>query len=127
MVVSSSLVNAFLFKPPKPPRDYDFPTEVIRLQTARGQEIAATFVRRRGANVTILFSHGNAEDLNSSFWYLERLSKACEVNVMCYDYTGYGCINHGKWFGYVAIIVAAKLVLYHSYQFDAFVHLTYSR
>lgn len=97
MVVSSSLVNAFLFKPPKPPRDYDFPTEVIKLQTARGQEIASTFVRRRGANVTILFSHGNAEDLNSSFWYLERLSKACEVNVMCYDYTGYGCINQGEF------------------------------
>ena len=85
------------FKPPKPPREYDFPTDVIKLQTALGQEIAATFVRRRGANVTILFSHGNAEDLNSSYWYLERLAKSCDVNVMCYDYTGYGSCNDGKY------------------------------
>lgn len=94
MVVSSSLVNVFLFKPP-PSREYDFPTPVIKLKTRRNQEIAATYLRRRGASVTILLSHGNAEDLNSSFWYMERLSKSCDVNVMCYDYTGYGCCNNG--------------------------------
>ncbi|CAB9504625.1 Protein ABHD17C [Seminavis robusta] len=90
MVISSSLVNVFLFKPP-PSRPYDFPT--IELTTARGQKIAATYVRRRGANVTLLFSHGNAEDLNSSYWYMERIAKTCDVNVMCYDYTGYGSCN----------------------------------
>ena len=90
MVVSSSLVNVFLFKPPRPSKPYDFPSKLIHLTTSRGQRIAATYVRRRGANVTVLFSHGNAEDLNSSYWYLERLAKACDVNVMCYDYTGYG-------------------------------------
>lgn len=95
MVVSSSLVNVFLFKPP-PSKPYDFPSKVIRLTTSRGETIAATYVRRRGANVTVLFSHGNAEDLNSSYWYLERLAKSCDVNVMCYDYTGYGSCNDGE-------------------------------
>lgn len=95
MVVSSSLINVFLFKPP-PSKPYDFPARVIRLKTSRGKTIAATYVRRRGANVTILFSHGNAEDLNSSYWYLERLAKACDVNVMCYDYVGYGSCSDGE-------------------------------
>jgi len=95
MVVSSSLVNAFLFKPPKA-RDYDIPTPIIKLKTRRGSEIGATYLRRGGANVTILFSHGNAEDLNSSFWFIDRLSKSCDVNIMCYDYTGYGSCSDGK-------------------------------
>lgn len=94
MVVASSLVNFFLFKAP-PKKPYHFPT-TIKLKTSRGQTIAATHVPRRGANVTVLFSHGNAEDLNSSYWFLQRLSQYCDVNVFCYDYTGYGCCNKGE-------------------------------
>ena len=46
--------------------------------------------------MTILFSHGNAEDLNSSYWFMERVAKGCDVNVMSYDYTGYGSCNDGE-------------------------------
>jgi hypothetical protein len=40
--------------------------------------------------VTILFSHGNAEDLNSAYYWMRKLSRDLDVNVMGYDYTGYG-------------------------------------
>lgn len=62
---------------------------------ARGAEnikykIPAFFVRRRGARHTILFSHGNAEDLGMMYKRMKDLALVLCVNVMAYDYTGYG-------------------------------------
>ena len=51
------------------------------------------------------------QDLNTCAWYMERLAKGCDVNVMSYDYTGYGSCNDGKfhfcgcWFGKVTMII----------------------
>ena len=45
--------------------------------------------------MTLLYSHGNAEDLNISYGWMRRLSRALNVNVLGYDYTGYG-ISTGK-------------------------------
>lgn len=54
-------------------------------------------MKRDGANVTVLFSHGNSEDLNTSYSWLEKLAKQCNVNVLGYDYTGYGPLsNEGR-------------------------------
>lgn len=52
-------------------------------------------IRARSANVTFLYSHGNAEDLNSSYSWMRRLSRELNVNVIGYDYTGYG-LSTGK-------------------------------
>ena len=46
-------------------------------------------------NWTILFSHGNSFDLGLCLPFLEFLSQQLQVNVCCYDYTGYGQ-NHGE-------------------------------
>lgn len=86
----SSIVNFFLFNPPQEKRRYSFLNAVIRLKTARGNEIAATYIERKNANVTILFSHGNAEDLNTVYYFLRQLSILLDVNVIGYDYSGYG-------------------------------------
>lgn len=43
--------------------------------------------------MTILFSHGNAEDLNTAYSWMKKLSKNLSVNVIGYDYTGYGYSN----------------------------------
>uniref|UniRef100_A0A7S1VS05 AB hydrolase-1 domain-containing protein n=1 Tax=Grammatophora oceanica TaxID=210454 RepID=A0A7S1VS05_9STRA len=83
------IVNTLLFKPPFP-TPYDFPARVFRLRTKAGNEISATYLRRKGASVTILFSHGNAEDLNSCYSWMRRLSRELHVNVLGYDYSGYG-------------------------------------
>ncbi|CAK4085929.1 unnamed protein product [Aphanomyces euteiches] len=44
----------------------------------------------RGATYTILFSHGNAEDLGMIYEWFREISRQLNVNVMAYDYTGYG-------------------------------------
>jgi pimeloyl-ACP methyl ester carboxylesterase len=87
--MANVLVNQLLFKPPKN-HTYEFSHSIIRLTTQTGDEIAATFVRKKGAHVTILFSHGNAEDLNTCFQWLRRLSRELNVNMIAYDYPGYG-------------------------------------
>lgn len=85
----NSLVNQLLFKPPKK-HEYEFRHLMIRLETETGDKICATHVERKGAHVTILFSHGNAEDLNTSFLWMKRLSRDLKVNMIGYDYPGYG-------------------------------------
>lgn len=84
-----SIVNSLLFKPPMI-RPYDFPSRMIHLTTKHREQITATMIRARSANVTLLYSHGNAEDLNSSYSWMRRLSRELNVNVVGYDYTGYG-------------------------------------
>lgn len=84
-----SIVNSLLFKPP-PIRPYDFPTKMIHLSTKHKEQITATMITRRAASVTILYSHGNAEDLNSCYSWMRRISKELNVNIIGYDYTGYG-------------------------------------
>jgi pimeloyl-ACP methyl ester carboxylesterase len=85
----NSLVNQLLFKPPKLHK-YEFSNPIIHLETATGHTICATHVERKGAHVTILFSHGNAEDLNTSIMWMRRLSRDLKVNMISYDYPGYG-------------------------------------
>jgi pimeloyl-ACP methyl ester carboxylesterase len=86
-----SLVNQLLFKPPKK-HAYEFSHRIIRLVThnGNGDTIAATYIRRKGAHVTILLSHGNAEDLNTCFKWMKKLSRDLNVNMIAYDYPGYG-------------------------------------
>jgi pimeloyl-ACP methyl ester carboxylesterase len=46
---------------------------------------------RRRARATILFSHGNAQDLGTALPFArDVLSKHLKANVICYDYAGYG-------------------------------------
>lgn len=40
--------------------------------------------------VTLLYSHANAEDLGNIYPWCKFLSKSLGVNVLAYDYTGYG-------------------------------------
>ncbi len=59
-------------------------------------KIPAFFVRRRGANRTLLFSHGNAEDLGMMYKRMKDLALVLCVNILAYDYTGYGLSKGGK-------------------------------
>jgi hypothetical protein len=84
-----SLINKLVFNPTNA-REYRIPSKVFFLRTSLGHRIAVTHIRKKGANVTILFSHGNAEDLNSAYFWMKKLSKDLDVNVIGYDYTSYG-------------------------------------
>lgn len=42
------------------------------------------------ASATIIFSHGNATDCGAMFAYYARIAQTLQVNVVAYDYSGYG-------------------------------------
>lgn len=110
--MTSSIAAKFAFFPPTPPsytvtkdpatgrlRFNEIPlqdnVEIMFLQTARKQEIVAMFVRNPRARLTLLYSHGNAADLGQMHDLYVELSNMLRVNLMGYDYTGYGA-SSGK-------------------------------
>ncbi|KAF8103747.1 hypothetical protein N665_0185s0021 [Sinapis alba] len=105
--VTSSVAAKFAFFPPSPP-SYKVVTEEVtgllllapyshrenveihKLQTRRGTEIMAMYVRHPMATSTLLYSHGNATDLGQMYELFIELSIHLKVNLMGYDYSGYG-------------------------------------
>jgi len=65
---------------------------LVWLQTTKNATIPAFYIDRK-AKVTILFSHGNAEDLGMIYEWFYELSQEVRVNVLAYDYEGYGKSN----------------------------------
>ncbi len=55
-----------------------------------GEDIVSLFVPYPGAKKTILYSHGNAVDLGIMHHFHLHMSRVLQVNVMGYDYSGYG-------------------------------------
>ncbi|KVI02612.1 hypothetical protein Ccrd_019099 [Cynara cardunculus var. scolymus] len=107
--VTSSMAAKFAFFPPSPPsyrvvvdessggktsRMTDVPerenVDVLKLKTKRGTEIVAVYVKNPMASLTVLYSHGNAADLGQMYELFCELSLHLRVNLMGYDYTGYG-------------------------------------
>ncbi|KAK6921854.1 Serine aminopeptidase, S33 [Dillenia turbinata] len=104
---TSTMAAKFAFFPPNPP-SYQIVTDeetgkmmisgvpkkddvdVWRLVTGRGNEIVAMYVRNSTAKLTVLYSHGNAADLGQMFNIFTELSLHLGVNLMGYDYSGYG-------------------------------------
>ncbi|CAI9280466.1 unnamed protein product [Lactuca saligna] len=105
--VTSSMAAKLAFFPPNPPF-YKVVTEkssglllldrfphrenvdVLKLPTRRGNKIVAVYVRYPMATRTILYSHGNAADIGQMYELFIDLSIHLKVNLMGYDYSGYG-------------------------------------
>jgi len=83
-----ALLSKLLFQPPTPP-SYGNTPNYFWLYTSRQKKIPAFHIDR-GAPLTVLFSHGNAEDLGLIYDWFREYSRALNVNVLAYDYTGYG-------------------------------------
>ncbi|KAB2612466.1 alpha/beta hydrolase domain-containing protein 17B-like [Pyrus ussuriensis x Pyrus communis] len=106
--VTSSIAAKFAFFPPSPPsyrvvadescggRLYipEVPrrddVDVLKLRTRRGNEIVAVHVKHPKASATMLYSHGNAADLGQMYELFVELSARLRINLMGYDYSGYG-------------------------------------
>jgi fermentation-respiration switch protein FrsA (DUF1100 family) len=71
------------------PTAYVDTTETLKLTTASGARISALFFEAPGAQYTVLYSHGNAEDLDDVGYLIEQI-RDLGVNVLAYDYEGYG-------------------------------------
>ncbi|XP_008339213.2 uncharacterized protein [Malus domestica] len=64
--------------------------EVLKLLTRRGIEVVAIHIRHPLAISTLLYSHSNATDLGHMYKLFIELSIHLRVNLMGYDYSGYG-------------------------------------
>ncbi|PIN00082.1 putative alpha/beta hydrolase [Handroanthus impetiginosus] len=105
--ITSSMAAKFAFFPPNPP-SYGVTVEeatgklrmtevaekenvdVLKVKTKRGTEIVALYVKNPAAKLTLLYSHGNAADLGQMYDLFSELSIHLRVNLMGYDYSGYG-------------------------------------
>ncbi|KAB1206662.1 Alpha/beta hydrolase domain-containing protein 17B [Morella rubra] len=104
---TSSMAAKFAFFPPDPPSYgvyLDVSTgrmrmsdvrqredvDVLKLSTKKGNEIVAMYVKNPSASMTVLYSHGNAADLGQMYHIFTELSLHLGVNLMGYDYSGYG-------------------------------------
>ncbi|KMS97257.1 hypothetical protein BVRB_7g177040 [Beta vulgaris subsp. vulgaris] len=105
--VTSSMAAKFAFFPPNPPsyrvmKDEStglllldpYPhrenVDVLKIPTRRNTEIVAMYVRYPMATSTLLYSHGNAADIGQMYELFVELSIHLKVNIMGYDYAGYG-------------------------------------
>ncbi|XP_028555795.1 alpha/beta hydrolase domain-containing protein 17C [Dendrobium catenatum] len=108
--VTSTIAAKFAFFPPSPPSytvvacvggggGLTIPeispaasegVDVLRLRTRRGNDIVAMYVKNPRAGATLLYSHGNAADLGQMFSLFVELSARLRINLMGYDYSGYG-------------------------------------
>ncbi|XP_051114589.1 uncharacterized protein LOC127240139 isoform X1 [Andrographis paniculata] len=64
--------------------------DVLSIQTKRGNKIVAFYLRNPYARLTLLYSHGNAADLGQLYDLFVQLKTNLRVNLLGYDYSGYG-------------------------------------
>lgn len=81
------LADKLIFQPQ--PAFYDEKDSSLKLAVPGGEKISARFYKNESAEYTILFSHGNAEDIFGSNPFFEELRRA-GFNALAYDYRGYG-------------------------------------
>ena len=84
--------DRMIFQPPA--AGYQDTSEIIKLSSANGMKISAVHFPNPQAQYTILYSHGNAEDLGY-IWSVLREIRDSGFAVFAYDYQGYGT-SQGK-------------------------------
>ncbi|KAE9601404.1 putative serine aminopeptidase, S33, alpha/Beta hydrolase [Lupinus albus] len=107
MGIVTSLAAKFAFFPPNPPsykvvkdeamgllKLETFPhrenVDVLKIPTKRGTKIVAVYIRHPMAKSTMIYSHGNATDIGHVYQLFIELSIHLRVNLLGYDYSGYG-------------------------------------
>lgn len=86
-IIAYFLSDKLIFQPQ--PAFYRDEDSTVKLTAPNGEKIAAKLFKNEAAEFTILFSHGNAEDIFGSTPFFEELSRS-GFNVFAYDYRGYG-------------------------------------
>jgi len=90
-----SIVSKLAF--PYPPKEHSADAlahrsrsnQLVFLTTASKLRIPAVDIRRPDSEFTILYSHGNAEDVGLSLQILDAMSACCGCSVFAYEYPGY--------------------------------------
>ncbi len=79
--------DRILFQPQ--PSSYGDADDIIKIEMSDGQPISAIYLNNPEAEYTVLFSHGNAEDLGNLRGFL-TMYHDLGFSVLSYDYPGYG-------------------------------------
>lgn len=80
--------EGLIFRPPRP-STYSKTSDLLTFTTVDGLQITARYLPYPQAKYTILYSHGNAEDLGEIQSRLKNL-RDLGFSILAYDYPGYG-------------------------------------
>jgi fermentation-respiration switch protein FrsA (DUF1100 family) len=90
LFVGCFMADKIIFQPRR--ASYSNLPEEIEIKVAEDVFITAVYLNNPGSEFTILYSHGNAEDLGNCLYTLQELH-AKGFSVFAYDYEGYGKSN----------------------------------
>ncbi len=79
--------DSLVFYPP--PSSYRDSARILKIPGRDGVRFSAVYLPNPAARYTLLFTHGNAEDIGHNFDFLERM-QAAGFSVFAWDYRGYG-------------------------------------
>jgi len=91
-VVALLFSDRLIFQPQRP--GYRDSAGILKLNSSNGARISARYLANPNATFTILFSHGNAEDIGDDQVLMDGMRSA-GFAVFAYDYQGYGT-SEGK-------------------------------
>jgi len=87
LITAAFFSDRMIFQPQQ--QGYRDQPNILKLTSSDGAKISATYLVNPQADFTVLFSHGNAEDIGDDQPLLEHI-KAAGFAVFAYDYQGYG-------------------------------------
>ncbi|MCF7955708.1 MAG: alpha/beta hydrolase [Phycisphaerae bacterium] len=87
MLLNVSHVPAMIFSPP--PASYLDGPGIIKIDVGNGDAICGRYLRNPDAEFTILYNHGNNEDIGMNLHWLRRFRER-GFSVLTYDYRGFG-------------------------------------
>lgn len=76
----------------------------------RGSVIPLALYRKANARYTLVYSHGNATDIGAMHDRCAGIAEAVGVNVLVYDYTGYGCARYATMERLLPVVVVVAAV-----------------
>lgn len=93
-----SSLSSIVFPAPKPTYDESWenyvelviPGEIGSLSSTSDSVVGAFYFPCAGSSKAMIYSHGNSVDIGQLWGLFKSLSEALKVNVLCYDYVGYG-------------------------------------
>jgi fermentation-respiration switch protein FrsA (DUF1100 family) len=80
--------DGMIFLPP--PATYADGPEILKIPAPDGVSLAALYLPQPSARLTLVYFHGNAEDLGTLAPHLRDLRDRLGVSVLGWDYRGYG-------------------------------------
>jgi len=92
LIMATLFSDQMIFQPQQ--AGYRDHSGILKLASSDGAKISAIYLANPDAIFTILFSHGNAEDIGDDQELLERI-RAAGFAVFAYDYQGFGT-SEGK-------------------------------